>query len=91
MSNTQVKFVNRKDGGWRDETYEHDSFDVFVKNKDVENHNVGMLWFCQERGWRFHFRTPTYMNGFRLEYESQPSIERSNFNQAKKAIRQLLS
>ena len=88
MSNPQVKFVSRNDGGWQGNGYgnEPNSYDVLFDNKDV-----GMLWHCSDRGWRFHRKEVTYFDGVRFEYERNPSVQMDNFNKAKDAVRQLFS
>ena len=88
MANAQVKFVSRNDGwkgvGRKDEP---NSYDVLVSNKG----NVGMLWYCSDRGWRFHRKEVEYIDGYRFEYQRHPAVEAQSFKQAKSAVKDLLS
>ena len=83
---SKIRFVNLKDG-WRGTGHpdEPNSYKVVMNHKEV-----GMLWYCGDRGWRFHRKEVCYFDGYRFEYARHPSVEAESFKQAKSAVKDLL-
>ena len=83
-----IRFVSRNDG-WRGTGHkdEPNSYDVLVSNKG----NVGMLWHCSDRGWRFHRKEVEYIDGLRFEYQRHPAVESETFLSAKREVVKLFS